>query len=137
MKNRLILGLTLACSLAAASAPVRANFVFSFDEYGVGYINVNKTGGVLLMGALMADPTISGQMSLTFLLPTAETINTGDVRIFDDRIGGTLGDVLRFTDAAGTLNGALLKGGIAPREVAQNLGVSIPTLYRWVPAASL
>jgi DNA invertase Pin-like site-specific DNA recombinase len=31
----------------------------------------------------------------------------------------------------------LLKGGMAPREVAQNLGVSIPTLYRWVPAASL
>jgi DNA invertase Pin-like site-specific DNA recombinase len=31
----------------------------------------------------------------------------------------------------------LLESGMAPREVAQNLGVSIPTLYRWVPAASL
>jgi DNA invertase Pin-like site-specific DNA recombinase len=30
----------------------------------------------------------------------------------------------------------LLKGGMSPREVAQNLGISIPTLYRWVPAAS-
>jgi DNA invertase Pin-like site-specific DNA recombinase len=30
----------------------------------------------------------------------------------------------------------LLRGGMAPREVAQNLGVSIPTLYRWVPASS-
>jgi DNA invertase Pin-like site-specific DNA recombinase len=30
----------------------------------------------------------------------------------------------------------LLKDGMAPRDVAQNLGVSIPTLYRWVPAAS-
>jgi DNA invertase Pin-like site-specific DNA recombinase len=30
----------------------------------------------------------------------------------------------------------LLKGGMAPRDVAQSLGVSIPTLYRWVPAAS-
>ena len=30
----------------------------------------------------------------------------------------------------------LLSGGMAPREVAQNLGVSIPTLYRWVPASS-
>ena len=29
----------------------------------------------------------------------------------------------------------LLKTGMAPREVAQNLGVSIPTLYRWVPAS--
>src|SRR3954452_21852086 len=31
----------------------------------------------------------------------------------------------------------LLRGGMAPREVAQSLGVSIPTLCRWVPAASL
>jgi DNA invertase Pin-like site-specific DNA recombinase len=30
----------------------------------------------------------------------------------------------------------LLKSGMTPRDVAQNLGVSIPTLYRWVPAAS-
>lgn len=28
----------------------------------------------------------------------------------------------------------LLANGIAPREVANNLGVSVPTLYRWVPA---
>lgn len=31
----------------------------------------------------------------------------------------------------------LLKGGMAPRDVAQSLGVSVPTLYKWVPAASL
>ncbi|WP_420885881.1 hypothetical protein [Candidatus Glomeribacter gigasporarum] len=31
----------------------------------------------------------------------------------------------------------LLVNGVAPREVARNLGVSVPTLYRWVPAASL
>jgi len=30
----------------------------------------------------------------------------------------------------------LLKGGMSPRDVAENLGVSIPTLYRWVPASS-
>lgn len=29
----------------------------------------------------------------------------------------------------------LLKNGIPPREVAENLGVSIPTLYRWCPAS--
>jgi len=28
----------------------------------------------------------------------------------------------------------LLADGLAPREVAKNLGVSVPTLYRWVPA---
>ena len=31
----------------------------------------------------------------------------------------------------------LLKSGMPPRDVAQSLGVSIPTLYRWVPASSL
>lgn len=30
----------------------------------------------------------------------------------------------------------LLSNGIPPKEVAHNLGVSIPTLYRWVPAKS-
>jgi hypothetical protein len=27
----------------------------------------------------------------------------------------------------------LLASGVPPREVAENLGVSVPTLYRWVP----
>jgi len=31
----------------------------------------------------------------------------------------------------------LLASGVPPREVAKNLGVSVPTLYRWVPASSL
>src|SRR4051795_10261112 len=30
----------------------------------------------------------------------------------------------------------LLRSGMAPGDVAQNLGVSIPTLYRWAPATS-
>jgi DNA invertase Pin-like site-specific DNA recombinase len=30
----------------------------------------------------------------------------------------------------------LLGGGMPPREAANNLGISIPTLYRWVPASS-
>jgi len=30
----------------------------------------------------------------------------------------------------------LLRSGTLPRDVAQNLGISIPTLYRWIPAAS-
>jgi DNA invertase Pin-like site-specific DNA recombinase len=29
----------------------------------------------------------------------------------------------------------LLEGGLPPRDVAQNLGVSVPTLYRWLPAS--
>lgn len=30
----------------------------------------------------------------------------------------------------------LLASGVPPKEVAQNLGVSVPTLYRWLPASS-
>jgi len=30
----------------------------------------------------------------------------------------------------------LLGSGMSPKDVAQNFGVSIPTLYRWIPASS-
>jgi len=30
----------------------------------------------------------------------------------------------------------LLDNGKPPREVARDLGISVPTLYRWVPAAT-
>lgn len=30
----------------------------------------------------------------------------------------------------------LLANGIPPRDVAKNLGISVPTLYRWIPASS-
>lgn len=30
----------------------------------------------------------------------------------------------------------LLADGVPPRDVAQNLGVSVPTLYRWIPAST-
>jgi DNA invertase Pin-like site-specific DNA recombinase len=31
----------------------------------------------------------------------------------------------------------LLASGVAPKDVAKNLSVSIPTLYRWIPASGL
>lgn len=31
----------------------------------------------------------------------------------------------------------LLASGVLPKEVAKNLGVSVPTLYRWIPASEL
>jgi len=30
----------------------------------------------------------------------------------------------------------LLANGVLPRNVASNLGVSVPTLYRWIPASN-
>lgn len=29
----------------------------------------------------------------------------------------------------------LLASGVSPKDVAKNLGISVPTLYRWVPAS--
>lgn len=31
----------------------------------------------------------------------------------------------------------LLESGVLPRDVARNLSISIPTLYRWIPASSI
>ena len=28
----------------------------------------------------------------------------------------------------------LLESGVLPKDVAANLGISVPTLYRWIPA---
>jgi DNA invertase Pin-like site-specific DNA recombinase len=49
-------------------------------------------------------------------------------RVFTDKASAVKGDRPGLADA--------LRGGMAPREIAQNLGVSIPTLYRWLPASS-
>jgi transposase len=31
----------------------------------------------------------------------------------------------------------LLEEGISPTDVAEDLGISIPTLYRWIPASDI
>jgi DNA invertase Pin-like site-specific DNA recombinase len=49
------------------------------------------------------------------------------------RIGGRK---RRMTDSKIGSAKKLLANGIAPKEVAQYLGVSVPTLYRWVPAST-
>ena len=49
------------------------------------------------------------------------------------RVGGRM---RRMTPGKVESARKLLRGGMAPREVAQSLGVSIPTLYRWLPASS-
>lgn len=50
------------------------------------------------------------------------------------RVGGRK---LSMTDSKVASARKLLASGVPPREVAENLGVSVPTLYRWVPASSL
>ena len=51
------------------------------------------------------------------------------------RQGRTGGRKRKMDEAKINAAKQLLKGGTPPRQVAQNLGVSIPTLYRWLPAS--
>lgn len=43
----------------------------------------------------------------------------------------------QMTDSKVASAKKLLANGVPPRDVAKNLGVSVPTLYRWIPASSL
>ncbi|ALV61579.1 DNA invertase [Burkholderia multivorans] len=52
-------------------------------------------------------------------------------------IGRSGGRKRSMTDSKIASARKLLTSGMPPREVARNLGVSIPTLYRWVPASAL
>ena len=49
--------------------------------------------------------------------------------------GRTGGRKRKMDDAKIAAAKRLLQDGVAPREVTINLGVSIPTLYRWLPAS--
>ena len=51
-----------------------------------------------------------------------------------NRVGGRK---RKMTDSKIESARKLLTDGVPPRDVAENLGVSIPTLYRWVPANTL
>ena len=52
------------------------------------------------------------------------------------QLGRTGGRKRRMTDSKIQSAKKLLANGVPPKDVAKNLGVSIPTLYRWVPASS-
>jgi DNA invertase Pin-like site-specific DNA recombinase len=49
------------------------------------------------------------------------------------RIGGRK---RKMTDSKIESAKKLLANGVSPKDVAENLGISIPTLYRWIPASS-
>jgi DNA invertase Pin-like site-specific DNA recombinase len=42
----------------------------------------------------------------------------------------------QMTDSKITSAKKLLANGVPPRDVSKNLGVSVPTLYRWIPASA-
>ena len=51
------------------------------------------------------------------------------------RQGRTGGRKRKMADSKMAVAKRLLQNGVSAREVAKNLGVSIPTLYRWLPAS--
>jgi DNA invertase Pin-like site-specific DNA recombinase len=53
------------------------------------------------------------------------------------QLGHKSGRKRKMTDSKIESAKALLAVGTPPRDVAKDLGVSIPTLYRWIPASSL
>ena len=52
------------------------------------------------------------------------------------RLGRVGGRKRRMTEAKNKAARKLLASGTPSRDVAQSLGVSVPTLYRWIPASS-
>jgi len=52
------------------------------------------------------------------------------------KLGRKGGRKRRMTDSKIESARRLLANGVPPRDVALNLDVSIPTLYRWVPASA-
>jgi DNA invertase Pin-like site-specific DNA recombinase len=52
------------------------------------------------------------------------------------KLGRVGGRKRRMTDTKIKAARRLLTGGTPPRDVAENLGVSVPTLYRWLPASA-
>ena len=51
------------------------------------------------------------------------------------QLGRTGGRKRKLTESKVESAKKLLASGVPPRDVAKNLGVSVPTLYRWLPAS--
>src|SRR4051795_4488695 len=110
MKIRLILVMTSALLLGFGPSPAQAGgglagsgdpFTATFDENGNGFYDPRDGTGLKTLPVLGG----AGTSLLVYGLPSP--VITGDVRIWEDFLGGTIGDVLRFTNAAGDLGGGL------------------------------
>jgi len=52
------------------------------------------------------------------------------------KLGRKGGCKLKMTESKIESAKKLLASGVPPKDVAENLGVSVPTLYRWIPAST-
>jgi DNA invertase Pin-like site-specific DNA recombinase len=53
------------------------------------------------------------------------------------KLGRKGGRKRQMTDSKIKSAKKLLASGVPPHDVANNLGVSVPTLYRWIPASTM
>ena len=124
MKTIRLFGLTAAVLCAIAAFQARAQFfTIYFDENGNGsWVPASVPGwpppaGTLNpgFGSMQADPTQAGNpLRLTYMLPVGQIgsggqpigpVLSGDVVVWEDYVGGTISDVLRFTNPNGVLDG--------------------------------
>jgi len=110
MKFRLMPALAMAMLLGFGIDTARAGgglagsgdpFTATFDENGNGFYDPRDGTGFKTLEVLGG----AGTTLLVYRLPSP--VITGDVRIWEDFLGGTLSDVLRFTNAAGDVSGGL------------------------------
>jgi hypothetical protein len=90
--------------LIGCSTGLTDPFLVTFDENGKATISQNGGPTMTLLGSLIIDPTQpvgGGARVLAFNLP--EPVITGTVSFTEP--GGGISDWLRFTNAAGAVNG--------------------------------
>ena len=108
------------------------NIVCDLEQRGVHFktltdqINTSTTAGRFFFHVMASLAQMEREL-------TVERTQAG--LIAARRQGRTGGRKRKMDDSKIAVAKKLMQDGISPREVAQNLGVSIPTLYRWLPAS--
>ncbi len=108
MKTYRLLGLTAAVLFSIAAFEAHAQFfTLYFDESGNGSVDLRNGLGLQPdPGVMLPDPTQPGMVVLTYMLPVAGIpVQNGDIRVWEDTSMTLLSDVIRFTDANGSLVG--------------------------------
>ena len=98
------------------------------------------------------DKISGGRADRPGLIKAQESLREGDTLVVWklDRLGRSVKNLVdlvgelhhegvqfkSLTDAKIKSAKKLLASGLPPRDVATNLGVSVPTLYRWIPAST-
>lgn len=109
------------------------DLVSRFEEEGIHFVSLTDS---------IDTSTPAGRFFFHVMASLAEmerelTVERTRAGLETARAHGRIGGRRRvMTDSKVEAAKKLLSSGIAPREVASNLGVSIATLYRWIPATN-